>query len=320
MRINKKRMLDEKSFRLRYLEKKPVKDNLDDFGLNLKQKLNDLQRASNRRFDYTTQKLISEIIRKIDGNMSTKAIKDVIEKTENVINKIPDYNDKMADIKDEIHNLLDDCKLTLNKNNTTTIPDTASVLPRYVFTKNNTKEVKDETTIATLEEFDWEDLLEEYIKENNLSKYRDDIFYYYRFDEIKNLEKFMNRKDLKIEFEDIEKLYTDGEIELDKSWIEKNRKYTNDSKKMRDEFISHDADYRVGDWTDVLRIYLEWNGIIGYDSIIEDYLKNKDFDGLRKYFEEEGIYGYADDIIDIYENGEINIPDMSREDYDAFFK
>lgn len=87
----------------------------------------------------------------------------------------------------------------------------------------------------------------------------------------------------------------------------------------RDAFVSKNTDKRVGTWQEVLHIYLEWNGIIGYDSIIEDYLENKDFDGLRDYLDEEGIYGFTDDIIDIYKDGEIVIPDMDEEDYEKFF-
>lgn len=69
----------------------------------------------------------------------------------------------------------------------------------------------------------------------------------------------------------------------------------------------------------MLRIYLEWNGILGYDSIIADYLENEDFDGLSEYLEDEGIYGYTNKIIGIYKDGEVNIPDMDEEDYEKFF-
>lgn len=99
-------------------------------------------------------------------------------------------------------------------------------------------------------------------------------------------------------------------------------KFTKDSftrKHKRDAFVSRYLDKRLGTWQDVLRIYLEWNGILGYDSIIADYLENEDFDGLSEYLEDEGIYGYTNKIIEIYKDGEINIPDMDEEDYERFF-
>lgn len=44
---------------------------------------------------------------------------------------------------------------------------------------------------------------------------------------------------------------------------------------------------------DVLSIYLEWNGIIGYDEQIIDHYENGDLDD---YLDEEGIIGYTSDI------------------------
>lgn len=44
---------------------------------------------------------------------------------------------------------------------------------------------------------------------------------------------------------------------------------------------------------DVLSIYLEWNGIIGYDEQIIDHYENGD---LEDYLNEEGIIGYTSDI------------------------
>lgn len=207
MRINKKRMIDAKSMRLRYLEKRTPKQDSSDFEMKLKDKIYELKNASTRDFDYTTKQNISKILRKLDNELSTNETKDVIEMTENMLNKLPKYNNNVSDIVDDIHDLLDDCKLSMN----------------------DTK------------------------------------------------------------------------------------------KRTRDAFISHDVDRRVSDWREVLRIYLEWEGIIGYDFIIIDYLEDKDFDGLRDYLDEEGIYGYFDDIIDIYENGEVNIPDMDEADYEKFF-
>ena len=212
MRINKKRMSDAKSFRLRYLEKRAPKHDSNNFSEMLKDKINKLKIATNRDFDYTTKQNISKILRKLDGGeLSTSEKRNVVEMTENMLNKLPKYNNKVIDIIDEIHDLLDDCKLSMNDTNK------------------------------------------------------------------------MKRKH------------------------------------KRDAFISHDVDARVSDWRDVLRIYLEWEGILGYNFIIEEYLEEKDFDGLREYLEDEGIYGYFDDIVDIYETGEVNIPDMDEEDYEKFF-
>lgn len=112
-----------------------------------------------------------------------------------------------------------------------------------------------------------------------------------------------------------------GITKIQDSLDRKRRTMKKDSlrKSRRDAFVSKYVDKRVGTWQDVLHIYLEWEGIFGYDSIIESYLKDEDFDGLRDYLEEEGIYGYDDTIIDIYETGEVNIPDMDEEDYEKFF-
>lgn len=90
-------------------------------------------------------------------------------------------------------------------------------------------------------------------------------------------------------------------------------------RRTRDTFISPDVDHRVNNWRDVLHIYLEWEGIIGYDYIIESYLDEDDYDGLREFLNDEGIYGYYYKIIDIFETGEVNIPDIDEEDYERFF-
>ena len=87
----------------------------------------------------------------------------------------------------------------------------------------------------------------------------------------------------------------------------------------RDAFVSAFTDKRVKDWKQVLHIYLEWEGIIGYDDIIISYLENDEYDELREFLSDEGIYGYYYTIVDIFETGEVNIPDMDEEDYERFF-
>lgn len=87
----------------------------------------------------------------------------------------------------------------------------------------------------------------------------------------------------------------------------------------RDAFVSAFADKRVKDWRQVLHIYLEWEGILGYDDIIISYLENDEYDELREFLNDEGIYGYYYTIVDIFETGEVNIPDMDEEDYERFF-
>lgn len=396
MRINKKRMMDAKSFRLRYLEKRGPKRDSNDFSEMLKDKINKLKIATNRDFDYTTKQNISKILRKLDGELSTSEKRDVVEMTENMLNKLPKYNNQVSDIIDEIHDLLDDCKLSMNdtKDNAPTIPDSTSVLPRYVFTKNNTKEVKNELwhLNSELKDMAWdaydagdykesarlEDLanfttntyitkegayianknygyfnelnsknkdyilgrlkeiadkyeLKETKRRSNAedsNKMRDDREEYCVMKGGNNIECFGARNEA-ISFAKKNKAnkvlrvkYGNRNEEGDEDELESEPVWERDSlnkKHKKDAFISHDVDARVSDWRDVLRIYLEWEGILGYNFIIEEYLEEKDFDGLREYLEDEGIYGYFDDIVDIYETGEVNIPDMDEEDYEKFF-
>ena len=121
--------------------------------------------------------------------------------------------------------------------------------------------------------------------------------------------------------EEIQKFMSDYKEKLKKS----NKKmYLPDSidKKRshkRDAFVSAFTDKRVKDWKQVLHIYLEWEGIIGYDDIIISYLENDEYDELREFLSDEGIYGYYYTIVDIFETGEVNIPDMDEEDYERFF-
>lgn len=69
------------------------------------------------------------------------------------------------------------------------------------------------------------------------------------------------------------------------------------------------------DWKDIVRIYLQWEGIVGYDNDIIRYLEDEDHDGLEQYLEDEGIYGYESTLISIKEDGDAYCRGMEKEDY-----
>lgn len=73
-----------------------------------------------------------------------------------------------------------------------------------------------------------------------------------------------------------------------------------------------------GSLRDLLDVYLNWNGIIGYTSDIMDYWEDifdKDEEGIKEFLDEEGIYGYTTDILDLLNSGEVTISDMDEEDF-----
>lgn len=84
-------------------------------------------------------------------------------------------------------------------------------------------------------------------------------------------------------------------------------------KHMNEDVESGGYTINMEDMEDTLGMYLQWEGIIGYD---DDILSFKgDYEGLEEFLEEEGIYGYTDPIYDILEGGDAYCSEMEESDF-----
>lgn len=176
--------------------------------------------------------------------------------------------------------------------------------------------------------------INKWIKQNKITdskKVKDSDYEFEYQDSYNNKDTFYNFKDLKKEVEESEKvakkenLYfswavkvwasngnayfdsADGDTLKDVENFIKNASKYKDSKKVKDSYEGN---------LEALEEFLEWEGIIGYDSDIQeiyetneawvnDELKTFDtpYEALDAYLEWEGILGYTDAIYDILENG-----------------
>lgn len=76
-------------------------------------------------------------------------------------------------------------------------------------------------------------------------------------------------------------------------------------------------EFSFPDPVSTLEVYLQWEGIIGYDwQIIEAY-EDGGYDGLSEYLDEEGIYGYTEHIRDILEGEPAYCSQMEMEDLES---
>lgn len=76
-------------------------------------------------------------------------------------------------------------------------------------------------------------------------------------------------------------------------------------------------EFNFSDPVSTLEVYLQWEGIIGYDwQIIEAY-EDGGYDGLSEYLDEEGIYGYTENIRDILEGEPAYCSQMEMEDFES---
>ena len=160
--------------------------------------------------------------------------------------------------------------------------------------------------------------------DKNIIGDKDSAIEYYNLIKNKKETKLLDNKTMKkinAKKEEIQKLTSDYKEKLKTLYAKKPLPDSISKKRShkRDAFVSAFVDKRVKDWRQVLHIYLEWEGIIGYDDIIISYLENDEYDELREFLSNEGIYGYYYTIVDIFETGEVNIPDMDEEDYERFF-
>ena len=64
-----------------------------------------------------------------------------------------------------------------------------------------------------------------------------------------------------------------------------------------------------------LEVYLQWEGIYGYDDDIVSASEDGDYDEFSDYLENEGIIGYTDTLWEILDGGEAFCKDMDEEDF-----
>lgn len=70
--------------------------------------------------------------------------------------------------------------------------------------------------------------------------------------------------------------------------------------------------FKFADIKDTLKVYLAWEGIIGYDNTLMEF---KDYTDLSEYLIDEGITGYTRDIWDILQGDMAICNDMNERDF-----
>ena len=76
-------------------------------------------------------------------------------------------------------------------------------------------------------------------------------------------------------------------------------------------------EFNFSDPVSTLEVYLQWEGIIGYDWQIISAYEDGGYDGLAEYLDEEGIYGYTEHIRDILEGEPAYCSQMEMEDFES---